>query len=324
MTGVYIDVTERRKAEEHKNLLIAELDHRVKNVLACVAAVAQSSRESSRSADEFIDALNDRINSLSNTHALLSRSHWQGVDLGELVRSELAFCTRDDSALIEGPHVDLAAEATQPVAIVLHELATNAAKYGALANGHGRVIVRWRRQANGSSDGKLVLEWRETGGPPLAASNAPGFGTSVIRDLMPYELGGAVDYELAREGARCRLQIPANGRAGTLRHAVLSPNSGRVLCRDATASWYSSAVFQVMHESFAVIDEAMILKSVLVKEILLHRVEVRRASRREVINDHIQPSSTCGARWCRSKPRPGEASLSDGKCPSGTAKELSE
>jgi PAS domain S-box-containing protein len=208
MTGVYIDVTERRKAEEHKNLLIAELDHRVKNVLACVAAVAQRSRECSRSADEFIDALNHRINSLSNTHALLSRSHWQGVDLGDLVRSELAFCTRDESALIKGPDVDLAAEATQPVAIVLHELATNAAKYGSLSNGHGRVMVRWRRQTKGGSGGKLVLEWRETGGPPVAAPNAPGFGTSVIRDLIPYELGGEVDYELTPQGARCRLEIP--------------------------------------------------------------------------------------------------------------------
>ena len=115
----------------------------------------------------------------------------------------------DESAvIIKGPDVDVAAEATQPVAIVLHELATNAAKYGALSNGHGRVMVRWRRQANGGSGGKLVIEWRESGGP-VAAPNAPGFGTSVIRDLIPYELGGVVDYVLAPEGARCRLEIPA-------------------------------------------------------------------------------------------------------------------
>jgi two-component sensor histidine kinase len=95
------------------------------------------------------------------------------------------------------------------VAIVLHELATNAAMHGALANGDGRIMVRWRRQANGSSGGKLVLELRETGGPPVPAPSTPGYGTSVIRDLIPYELGGAVDYELAREGARCRLEIPA-------------------------------------------------------------------------------------------------------------------
>src|SRR5262245_31638299 len=209
MTGVYIDVTERRKAEDHKSLLIAELDHRVKNVLACVAAVAQHSREFSKSADEFFKVLNGRINALANTHALLSRSRWQGVGLNELVRTELAFCAKEESALIEGPEVALAAEATQPVAMVLHELATNAAKYGALSNGHGLVSVRWRRPSRGRSRGKLVLEWRETGGPPVVASNAIGYGTSVIRDLIPYELDGIVDYELARDGARCRLEIPA-------------------------------------------------------------------------------------------------------------------
>jgi len=209
MTGIYIDVTERRKSEDHKSLLIAELDHRVKNVLACVAAIAQRTRECSRSPDEFLEELNSRINSLANTHTLLSRSHWQGVGVGELVRSELAFCVKIESLLIDGPKVDLAAEATQPMAMVLHELATNAAKHGALSNGHGRVSVRWRMQSNGGSGSKLVLEWWETGGPPVAAPNATGYGMSVIRDLIPFELGGAVDYALAREGARCRLEIPA-------------------------------------------------------------------------------------------------------------------
>jgi two-component sensor histidine kinase len=209
LTGVYIDVTERRKNEDHKNLLIAELDHRVKNVLACVAAVAQRSRESSRSADEFLDVLNDRINSLAKTHALLSRSHWQGVDLNELVRGELAFCANDERLVVEGLQVELAAEATQPVAMVLHELTTNASKYGALSNRDGRVSVRWRRQPNGGSGGNLVLEWRETGGPQVAPPSGTGYGTSVIRDLIPYELGGVVDFVLATEGARCRLEIPA-------------------------------------------------------------------------------------------------------------------
>jgi PAS domain S-box-containing protein len=209
MTGVYIDVTERRSAENQKNLLIAELDHRVKNVLACVAAVAQRSRECSRSADEFLEVLNGRINSLANTHALLSRSHWEGVGVGELVRSELAPCMTDCNNLIDGPDVVLAAEATQPLAMVLHELATNAAKYGALSNGRGQVLVRWHRASNGRSSDKLVLDWREVGGPPVVAPNSSGYGTSVIRDLIPYELGGAVSYELAREGARCMLEIPA-------------------------------------------------------------------------------------------------------------------
>jgi two-component sensor histidine kinase len=209
MTGVYIDVTERRKAEDHKNLLIAELDHRVKNVLACVAAVAQRSRESSKSADDFLDVLNGRINALANTHALLSRSRWEGVNVAELVRTELAFCAQKGSASIDGPDVELASDAVQPVAMVLHELATNATKYGALSNGHGRISVRWRRPSSGRASGKLVLEWRETGAARHVAPVAAGYGMSVIRDLIPYELGGTVDYQLGREGAECRLEIPA-------------------------------------------------------------------------------------------------------------------
>ena len=214
LTGIYIDVTERRKAEDHKSLLVAELDHRVKNVLACVAAIAQCSRECSGSAEEFLDMLNCRINSLANTHALLSRSRWQGVSLGELVRSELAFCAKDMSAHIEGPELVLAAEATQPVAMVLHELATNAAKYGALSNGHGRVLARWRLSSRGLTGGTLVIEWKETGGPAVVAPAASGYGTSVIRDLIPYELGGAVDYDFAPDGVCCRLEIPARWLSG--------------------------------------------------------------------------------------------------------------
>ena len=200
------DVSVRRRSEEHKNLLVAELDHRVKNVLACIAAIAQRSRESSRSADEFLDVLNARINSFAKTHALLSRSHWQDIHIDELVRNELAFCANDDRVVIEGPKVDLAAEAAQPVAMVLHELATNATKYGALSNCDGQVFVRWQRQLQG---GNLVLEWLEARGPKVAPTAETGYGTDVIRDIIPYELGGIVDFVLAPGGARCRLEIPS-------------------------------------------------------------------------------------------------------------------
>src|SRR4030095_2642226 len=98
---------------------------------------------------------------------------------------------------IDGPDNILAAEATQPVSMVLHELATNAAKYGALSNSHGRVSVFWRKHSNGDARSKLVLEWLEAGGPPVNVPKHTGYGTSVIRELIPYELGGTVDYELA-------------------------------------------------------------------------------------------------------------------------------
>jgi PAS domain S-box-containing protein len=215
ITGVYIDLTERRKTEDHKNLLIAELDHRVKNVLACVAAIAQRSRECSRSSDEFLEVLNGRINSLANAHALLSRSRWEGVEIGELVRNELAPCMTADRNLIEGPDIVLAAEATQPLSMVLHELATNASKYGALSSRCGRVSVSWERQS--SSHDRLALEWRETGGPTIVAPGPSGYGSSVIRDLIPYELGGSVDYVLAPEGVRCKVEIPAKWLSDSLR-----------------------------------------------------------------------------------------------------------
>ena len=209
MLGVYIDITERRQAEDHKSLLIAELDHRVKNILACVAVIARHTRDATKSMDDFLKLLDGRLHSLANTHALLSRNRWHGVSLAELVRGELAPWMQDGNTLIDGPDIVLTAEATQPVSMVLHELATNATKYGAFSSGHGRISVRWRRHSHCDARSKLVLEWQEAGGPSVCAANSHGYGTSVIQNLIPYELGGTVDYELAREGVRCRLEIPA-------------------------------------------------------------------------------------------------------------------
>jgi two-component sensor histidine kinase len=128
----------------------------------------EHSREYSKSADEFIDVLNGRINALANTHALLSRRRWKGVGLGELVRTELAFWTKTKNALIEGPEINLAAEATQPVAMVLHELATNPAKHGALSSAHGRVLVRWAKVGEGTlkwqAGARVAGDWRPAGG----------------------------------------------------------------------------------------------------------------------------------------------------------------
>jgi two-component sensor histidine kinase len=103
------------------------------------------------------------------------------------------------------------------MAMVLHELATNAAKYGALSNDDGQVSVRWREQSKGTELPALVLEWRETGGPPVGPAHASGYGTSVIRDLIPYELGGTVDYVHAPSGVRCRLKVPAKWLTNTTR-----------------------------------------------------------------------------------------------------------
>jgi len=130
--------------------------------------------------------------------------------VAELVRRELAPYATTDNTEINGPEVLLRAEAGQVMAMVLHELATNAAKYGALSTQNGRVSIKWGQRSNGHSRSHLVLEWREVDGPTVVAPENSGFGTHTIRDLIPYELGGAVDLSLAPEGAHCRLELPAD------------------------------------------------------------------------------------------------------------------
>jgi two-component sensor histidine kinase len=208
------DIAAARKAEEQQNLLVAELDHRVKNVLARVAVVAQRTRESSRSMDQFLDLFDGRIQSMANTHALLSRGRWNGVDLADLVRRELEPCMGTCEATVEGPNVLLPAEATQALAMVLHELVTNAAKYGALSTPRGRVCVDWGCRSNGNSQTTLTIRWQEIGGPPVAVPVRRGYGTSVISELIPYELGGMVDINYETAGVHCRIAFPleqANG-----------------------------------------------------------------------------------------------------------------
>jgi PAS domain S-box-containing protein len=208
VVGVNIDVTERKRAERHQLALNAELDHRVKNVLATVSAIISQTQEASRSPVDFVAALNHRITSLAGTHELLSRSHWRGVPLADIVRRELEPYTTTNTD-IGGPGVTLIAEATQAVATVLHELTTNAAKYGAFSNLAGRVSVQWRWLKNGSHD-RLIIEWQEAGGPPVLAPSQSGYGTSIIRELIPFELGGKVDLVFASKVIGCRLEIPAD------------------------------------------------------------------------------------------------------------------
>jgi PAS domain S-box-containing protein len=209
VAGVTIDVTERKRVEEQQRVLLGELDHRVKNTLATVSAVVSHTLDASSSMADFATALNGRVQSMARTHELLSASRWQGISVAELVRRELAPYATSGNTEINGPEVILRAEAGQVMAMVLHELATNAAKYGALCTPDGRVSIRWRQRPNGHPRSYLVLEWREAGGPSVVASECSGFGTRTIRDLIPYELGGTVDLSLATEGVRCCMEIPA-------------------------------------------------------------------------------------------------------------------
>ena len=224
VVGVSIDITERKRLEQHQRALNAELDHRVKNVLSTVTAIIAQTQEASSSRSDFVTELNGRINSLARTHELLSESSWHGASLAEIVRREIAPYERGNIE-VSGPSVTLKPEATQAVATVLHELTTNAAKYGALSKPTGRVSVQWRWPQNGSRD-RLLIEWQETGGPAVLAPSGSGYGTSIIRELIPFELGGAVELSFAAEGIRCRLEIPGEWVSKGMRKAERSIGRG--------------------------------------------------------------------------------------------------
>jgi two-component sensor histidine kinase len=145
---------------------------------------------------------------MATAHSLLSQSRWLGVSLPSLVRSQLAPYATADNLTITGGDVMLSAAATQAVAMVLHELVTNAAKYGALSRTTGRVQVSWERTSPVNTTPSVALVWQELGAPASTAPMPPGYGTSLIRGLIPHELGGTVDLSRSPEGVRCRITIP--------------------------------------------------------------------------------------------------------------------
>jgi two-component sensor histidine kinase/integral membrane sensor domain MASE1 len=200
-------LAERRQAEACQNLLIAELDHRVKNVLARVAAVVRHTRQRSGAADEFVDALDGRIQSIAAAHVLLSQSRWSGVSLADLIRHQLASYTTGANTMIRGQDVTLTSAQTQAVAMVIHELVTNAAKHGALSSPSGRVSVSWERNGAGAT-AILTITWRELGGSSIAAPVQSGYGLGLIRDLIPHELSGTVDLAFTSDGLCCKIEIP--------------------------------------------------------------------------------------------------------------------
>jgi PAS domain S-box-containing protein len=207
LSGLGVDVTELKQAEIRQDILVAELDHRVKNVLAQVAVVAASTRQGSHSIDEFLQSLNGRIQSMAAAHTLLSKSGWQSVGLDAVVRNQLAPYATDTNITISGTDIMLTAAEIQAIMRVLHELATNAAKHGALSIPGGRVSVNWDCKPNGDRT-NLMLVWQELAGPPVKSEGQSSYGTNLIRNLIPHELGGKVDLMFAPDGVCCRIELP--------------------------------------------------------------------------------------------------------------------
>ena len=191
----------------HQKLLVAELDHRVKNVLVRVAAIVTETRESSYSMDDFVKALGGRLQSMAAAHSMLSKGRWHGVGVADLIRNQLAPYVTGANVTIQGPNVMLSAATTQALAMVVHELATNAAKFGALSRAGGRVTINWDAPP-GDGAATFTVEWREIGGPVVAKPTTAGFGISLIGELISHELGGTADLAFDPDGVSCRMAFP--------------------------------------------------------------------------------------------------------------------
>lgn len=211
------DITERKLAEEHQTMLVAELNHRVKNILAVVQSVASQTITSSGSLDQFKSAFEGRVHAIALAHDILTRQRWGEVELEHLVAQSLAPYRGDDRVTWSGPRLLLEAQSVVSLAMVLHELSTNAAKYGAFANGSGRVEIVW----TGSDGGMAELVWCENGGPPVTREPKPGFGNKLISRVISYDLQGKATLRFEPDGLRCRLTFRRAGASEAERAAAV-------------------------------------------------------------------------------------------------------
>jgi two-component sensor histidine kinase/DNA-binding response OmpR family regulator len=205
---VMLDITDRRLAEARQLLLAREVDHRARNALAVVQAIVRLTRATTQ--ETYIAAVEGRIHALAQAHTLLSETRWQGAHIERLVSEEMAPYRGANNSRVRlaGPAVFLPPEKAQNVALALHELATNSAKYGALSVAKGVVDVSWQAQA-----GMVNLHWQESGGPAVSQPSSQGFGTKIMNASIKHQLGGNVAWDWRTSGLHCTLQIPI-GRDG--------------------------------------------------------------------------------------------------------------
>ena len=201
-TIIMRDITERQANEKSQALLAREVDHRAKNILAIISSLVTLTRGGTR--ETYIESLNGRIAAMSRAHGLLAQHRWQGASLGRVVHDELEAHAEPAKFSCVGPEVALSSRAVQPIGMLLHELSTNAVKYGALSVPNGHVFLTWERTDKGS----IWLSWRESGGPPVKAPSEPGFGSTLIQQIIESQLGGTYRAHWDAEGYSMIMSLP--------------------------------------------------------------------------------------------------------------------
>lgn len=207
-TVILRDITERKANEEARHLLAREVDHRAKNALAVVQAVVSLTRAATK--EEFIAAVRGRVASLGRAHSLLSQNRWEGGNLAQIAADETAAYHRGGQVRIDGPSFILPPNAVQPVSLLIHELATNAVKHGALSTDAGQVDIRWRLQPGGG----LELQWSENGGPAVLAPASSGFGSILVKEVATRQLRGTLDVQWPTSGMKLVVNLPLSAHGG--------------------------------------------------------------------------------------------------------------
>jgi two-component sensor histidine kinase/CheY-like chemotaxis protein len=201
---------ERRRVEQHRELLVRELSHRVKNTMAMVMSIVRRTARGAQNVDDYVENLMGRLRAMADAHALLFETNWNEADLHDMI-TRMAAATMRDAERIEitaGPGIPLDPRAALAVSMVLNELVTNAAKYGALSTGAGRVVVSWSREVDNEGKPLLCLHWKETGGPPVLPPQDLGFGMTLIQRTIEYELLGDVTITYPETGLACDICFP--------------------------------------------------------------------------------------------------------------------
>jgi two-component system CheB/CheR fusion protein len=214
------DISERNAADRHAALLLGELDHRVKNILTIVSAVVAQTLALKLPPAEFAAEVDGRIKAIANAHSLLTQTRHGTVSLRDVIDTELApYRSAADNIAIDGTVVDLPPRAGMALALAIHELTSNAVKYGALSTPAGRLAVTWSTHDDGAG-AVLTFDWTETGGPPVITPTRRGFGTTLIERALEYELDAVVIRAFTPGGVRCTVTLPLTQEAGHTLAAV--------------------------------------------------------------------------------------------------------
>ena len=217
LVNVVADITSRKAKEHHIRFLMREMSHRSKNLLAVIQSIAKQTILTSHSTAEFRTKFEDRLQGIAASHDLLVEQNWHGAALSDLVRRHLAPFVEVDSlrVSIQGPKIQVNSNAAQAIGLALHELATNAVKYGALSNAEGSVRICWMYEMGSNSTPDLILRWVESGGPPVMPPTRKGFGNSIIAKITPSSVSGTAALDFAPTGLRWDITLPQSAFALT-------------------------------------------------------------------------------------------------------------